>query len=387
MRRGRTGRLIALCWLLLVTACTAAAPAIAPARGAQAPGAAGVAAPASGPSAAGASPLEALVAAARAEGRLTFLWGEGTLGGSSTIQRLAAGFNKLYGLDVQVQFTPGPAMGVVASKVLQEYQAGQTASTDLLIGYPGQIAPVAQADVLEPVDWTSWAPNVRDPALASPDGRAVTFQTAIPGITYNSQLVRGAAAPQTLQDLLEPQYRGRIAMTTYAAYFDFLASPDIWGSARTLEFSRRFADQVAGLIRCNELERILSGEFDLFALTCSQADALARKASGAPIDTVIPADAPLAIYLYAAVPRNAAHPNAAKLWINYLLSREAQDTIYEADFADSHLVPGSHTGAAIERLRSTGVPLYFVDLAFYVRQDVPALTAVQDEVRRLMLKQ
>src|SRR5262245_37382438 len=270
-------------------------------------------------------------------GRLSFVWGEGTLGGSSTIQRLASKFNKLYGLDMSVQFTPGPPMGVMASKVLQEYQANQPASTDLLIGYAGQIAPVALANVLEPVDWAAWAPNVRDPALVSADGAAVTFQTSTAGITYNTQRVTGAQVPRSLQDLLQPQYRGRMAMTTYAAYFDFLASPELWGRARTLEFSQQLADQVAGLIRCNELERVLSGEFDLFALTCSEANTIERKASGAPIDTVMPADAPLVVYLYAAVPRNAAHPNAAKLWINYILSREAQDIIYEADFADSQV--------------------------------------------------
>ena len=71
-------------------------------------------------------------------------------------------------------------------------------------------------------------------------------------------------------------------------------------------------------------------------------------------------------YLYMGVPKNAAHPNAAKLWINYLLSREAQDITYEYEFADHHLLAGSKTFAEVDRATKAGVKFY--ELTFEVVQ-------------------
>ena len=53
----------------------------------------------------------------------------------------------------------------------------------------------------------------------------------------------------------------------------------------------------------------------------------------------------------------AAHPNAAKLWVNYLLSREGQDTLYQYDFQDAQQVPGSKTAPQLETLRASGIKL------------------------------
>ncbi|HLY64064.1 MAG TPA: hypothetical protein VKU60_00905, partial [Chloroflexota bacterium] len=48
--------------------------------------------------------------AARKEGRLVLVWGEGAVGGSEGARRLADGLNKHNGLNIEAQFTPGPAM-------------------------------------------------------------------------------------------------------------------------------------------------------------------------------------------------------------------------------------------------------------------------------------
>jgi len=137
---------------------------------------------------------------------------------------------------------------------------------------------------------------------------------------------------------------------------------------------------------CNETERRLSGEFDVFAIDCSQKNALAAKAKGAPIGYRIPSDAPMILYVYAAVPRHAAHPNAAKLWVNYLVSREAQDILYEVDFRDSHLVPGSKTAQEIDHLRAEGVTFLISNLESYQSHDQTELVEVRQQAVRILNK-
>jgi ABC-type Fe3+ transport system substrate-binding protein len=363
--------------LLLVAACgpPASAPAAQP-RGGQRPAA--PAEPARDPA------LQAIVDAARQEGALNLI--SSLEASHEATSRWIEGFNRLYGLNLAVRLTPGPAMPELAARLAQEAQAGRTASTDVFIGADSHVHTLNTAGALEPVDWASWAPNVRDPRLIAPDGVAVQLGTRTPGIAYNAQHVSGDAVPTTMQDLLKPQYRGRIAATPYGAGFSQLGSPELWGEARTIEYVTKLADQVGGLIRCNELNRVVSGEFDMLALDCG-VEFRASQAKDSPIGHVIPSDAAVLTYWVAAVPRHAAHPNAAKLWINYLLSREGQDILYEAEQTDHHLVPGSHVAADIEKLQARGVKFTELDVAFYQRTDPQLLTRLSGEVQRTLRKQ
>jgi ABC-type Fe3+ transport system substrate-binding protein len=242
-------------------------------------------------------------------------------------------------------------------------------------------------DALEAVDWAAWAPNLQNPAAVAGDGRAVVVQSSLTGITYNTAKLGGDLVPRRLQDLLLPQYKGRVATTPYAASFDNLAVPELWGEQRTTEYVQRLADQIAGLIRCNELERVASGEFDVFAIDCSQGNALRMKADGAPIEFVVAADAPLTLPLYLGVPKLSAHPNAAKLWVNYVLSREAQDILYETNFADAAFVPGSRTAPEIEKLQAAGVQFTTVDVAYYQRNDEKEMARTLAKMQDLLRKQ
>src|SRR5690349_18146960 len=75
--------------------------------------------------------LQALIDGARREGSLSFTWGVTTTGSPEDMAKLAAGFNRTYGLNLDVRFTPGPAMPEMGSKITQEYQAGRAASSDV----------------------------------------------------------------------------------------------------------------------------------------------------------------------------------------------------------------------------------------------------------------
>jgi len=291
------------------------------------------------------------------------------MGGRDGLRRLAEGFNRHYGLQLDVQFTPGPSMPEMAQRITQEAVAGRPASSDVLPGYAIHMAVAVAANALEPVDWLSWAANVRRADQVAAGGAAVTFETSTPGITYNTSRVRPDEVPGNLQDLLKPQFKGRLASTPFAANFDYLASDDLWGEARTMDYLTKLADQTAGLMRCTEHERLVTGEFDALVLDCSQNNALALQMKGAPIGFALAADAPLLLPLYVGVPRNARHPNAAKLWVDYLLSRDAQDVLYDENASDSHLVAGSRSAERIEALQRAGVRFPVADLDYVQRQD------------------
>ncbi|HLH25765.1 MAG TPA: ABC transporter substrate-binding protein [Chloroflexota bacterium] len=364
----------------LVLAALACAPAARPAVPA-----AGGAPTAPAPAASGPDERQALIAAARDEGQLVLVWSDTTIGGRKAAERLIEGFNRYYGLDLALQFTPGPPMPEMAAKIAQEAQAGRRASSDILLGTEGHMVAANEAGALVPVDY-GWAENVR-PDLVAPGGIAVEIASAMPSIVYNTQRVSDAEAPRALADLLKPEFKGRIAGTPYGALFDVLSSPEAWGRQRVLDYVTRLADQTSGLIRSGELDRIASGEFDVLALSSNDYDARARQAQGAPLAFAVPTDAPLVQYKYMAVPKTAAHPNAAKLWINYLLSREAQDVLYETSFADLNRLPGSKTAGPIEALKQSGAQPLEIDIPFLLRNDPQEMDDVRNEVQRILQKQ
>jgi iron(III) transport system substrate-binding protein len=326
---------------------------------------------------------QALVDAARKEGKLVLISSDETIGGPEAVNAFQAGFNQLYGLNTQIEYTPGPSMPEVTSKVIQEYKAGRPASTDLLINAEAHVASSIQAGAIIPVQWSAWAGNVKDERLLAPDGVAVEFSTAEPGITYNTKNLTGDLVPQTLQDLLRPQLKGRIASTPYAGIFADYASPEIWGEQKTLEYLKQFVPQVAGLLRAGEVTRLSSGEFDVLAVNTDSATPARMAAQGAPIVHVIPTDAATLQFRYASVPKNAAHPATAELFINYLLSRAGQDTLYRYTFSDHYLVPGSHAAAAIEKVEAAGVKLHPVDVQFLLRNDAAKLDAFNKQATEM----
>src|SRR5262245_20605473 len=122
-----------------------------------APGAARPQAPSQGaapvPAASSDARLAPLIDGARREGALSFIWGDGTRGGSEGLRRLTEGFNRHYGLNLDVKFTPGPSMPTMAARIAEEFTAGRQSATDLQVGYANHIMAAMHAGAIEPVDW------------------------------------------------------------------------------------------------------------------------------------------------------------------------------------------------------------------------------------------
>src|SRR5262249_15928414 len=116
----------------------------------------------------------------------------------------------------------------------------------------------------------------------------------------------------------------------------------------------------------------------------SQSDTFKAKAQGAPLEYVVPTDAPLLLYLYIGVPKTAPHPNAAKLWVNYLLSREAQDVLFESNFQDLHVLPGSKTRNDLADLDRANVKPTLITLEFLQRQDEQHFPARRARIQEIL---
>jgi ABC-type Fe3+ transport system substrate-binding protein len=336
--------------------------------------------------AAGQDTRQSLIDGARKEGQLNLVWGEQILGGSQVIPQIVDAFNKHYGLNIKVQFTPGPNFQEMGAKVLQEYQTQHPATSDVLNLSDSAMGPLISGDALVKEHWTDWAENIK-PESVAPEGVGVVVQTYVAGITYNSRKLTGNAVPKSMQDLLKPEYKGRIASTIYASSFDRLSTPTMWGKQATLDYVHKFSQQLGGLIRCPDAQgKLLDGEFDLFALDCNQGNALRAQAKGEPLGFVIPSDAAILSDVYVTVPKNASHPNAAKLYVDFLLSRQAQDMFFPVDYVDSYLLPGSKTAELVNTYKAQGVKFTVSDVRFFQENDLAQMRQNLNQIVEIFQK-
>jgi ABC-type Fe3+ transport system substrate-binding protein len=325
--------------------------------------------------------LQAVIDGARKEGQLSLSWTAETLGPQEDFHKYAEAFNAMYGLNLKVSFTPGPSMPQMAAKVVDEVKGGRAASSDVVLGEALHIITESSSSALTAVDWGSWAPAIQNPALVGSKGEAVQFELLFPGITYNTDRLKGDSIPKAMEDLLKPQYTGHLASTVYAAHFDELSTPDLWGEAKTTDYVTKFAKQITGLVGCGEIGRVASGEFDALALDCGTSFQQ-WMAKGAPIGHVIPSDMGLYYPLYMGVPKNAAHPQAAQLWINFILSQEGQGLLYKEVGSDDPLVAGSHTATDLQNMKAANPKAVDGDIAFWQRNNVKQT----EEVKAKLLK-
>ena len=108
---------------------------------------------------------------------------------------------------------------------------------------------------------------------------------------------------------------------------------------------------------CGGIDRVVSGEFAIFGLDCGDHEVRLRQRKGLPIASIYPREGTSLDYVSPAIPNTAAHPNAARLFIAFLLTREGQDILWDQVGEDSDILTGSHMGKIIAGLRRQGVKM------------------------------
>ncbi len=312
-----------------------------------------------------ASEVQRLLAEAKKNGEkeLKISWAQQSFSGSKGAKRFEALFNRMYGTNIKVNFTPAPSMRTMAAKISQEVSAGREPSTNVLLGTETHYGAMLKRDTMEPYDYTKLSSRIT-PGVVTRNNIAVEIGTFVSGVAYNTNLVSPAEAPKKLEDVLNPKWKGIIASTTYAAQFDRFALLPNWGNERMKAFMTKFSAHVGGLIRCGELSRITSGEFALMVLSCGSYAVRQQKAKGAPLEHVILDDGASISFFYWGVPRNSTSPNLAKLFINMAMSEEGQKVVYKNYDTDHYALPGSKSAAELKGLKAKGVTILEIDAEY-----------------------
>ena len=325
--------------------------------------------------------LKALIAAADKEGKLEVQWGANQLGGNDGLKLITSGMNAMFGTHIVSTMTPAPNENEALNAVMIAKSVNHPSPTDIFIGSNQHGALIYQRKMGLKVNWQALLPDRIQASSVEADGAALRMYTVIPGgIIYNPQRV--PYPPVNLADLLKPEWKGKIASTPYASGLDLLSATDVWGEARTLDFARKLSTQLAGLVRCNDFERISSGEYIAYALDCTGTDAQTWADKGAPIRHVIPADFPALRYYYMTIPTNATNPSAAQLMIVFLHTPEGQKMIWKLRHSDLDTYPEGHMAQEINAYETKGIVFHKFTIAWYLEH--PEIRPVAGQVAKII---
>jgi iron(III) transport system substrate-binding protein len=300
----------------------AASPAAAPAeKAAPAPAASPAAAPAASPAAAakpatsGRSPaLQEMIEGARREGKIQ-VWIV-TPGVESTRREIFEAFNKHWGLNLEWEWVA--VQGPQGAARIEAETKGGAQTADAVYGSADNALQLSDQDMLQSVDWLgvfgNELPNLQaalDSTVAEMRGKLLPQKDPVYILAYNKEQVQEQELPTTFEDLADPKWRGKLAINRTGTPWDTLALA--WGRERSTEqFKKVLAN--GPLLKEGAIpvtQAVVSGEA---ALGIGILDSVElQKARGVPVDwralDYLPA---LPLYLY--IPKNAAHPNAAKLF-------------------------------------------------------------------------
>src|SRR3990170_783024 len=336
------------------------------------------------------SELEKLIEGAKKEGTLKIQWLAGEMDGEVGLRPIVAAMNKRYGTNVKLEFTPGPNFPTMLNKIAQEKAAGTASSTDVNLMTSNHIAQGLKIGLFRKLDWGPLLelPAPRDAIVnrVAPEGIAVMIGSAVVGITYNTNLVKGDDVPTSIEDVFKPKWKGKIAATPYATGLYHFATKDMLGYDYMKRYTQRLAGHIGGLSGCTNVERIASGEFAMIVFDCGSYNTLTYQKRGAPVASLPPKEATRVNHFYMGVPVHAQHPNAGVLFIAFLHTQQGQNLLWEVGRLDLHIYPESRTRPEIASVIKAGGKVMLDTVERDLKMGHEELNRIKDEFEKILME-
>ena len=213
-------------------------------------------------------------------------------------------------------------------RILEEYKVNRPVVGVVTIAQKYAVV-LREKEILQPF----YSPNIdyiEEGAITKAPERGVFaaghYQSGV-GLGYNTKAIAKEQVPKTYQDLLDPKWKGKIAIAGSSTGVTWMGCAlENYGE----EFVKRFADQQVGVHMVSAralLDMVINGEY-AFSPTIFDSHARFSKKKEAPVDWV-PLEPVSTSIGQIMLPKNSQNPHAAMLFIDHDLSRQAGE-IYKA---------------------------------------------------------
>jgi len=283
-----------------------------------------------------AAPIEDLAAAAKKEGVIELLAPSTT--GEKGAQALGEAFNKKYGLNIKINYSPSSNMTGDVAKLVMRAASRATPEWDLMLVTDAHHATLWARKLHQLFDYKKLGVA---PDLIQYDNGTVSLANQFVLPAYNKSILPAQDVPKRWDDLLDAKWKGgKLGVSTATHHLSRLAVGP-WGEKKTTEFVTAISKQepILGTL-ANLYTRLQVGEI-LIALTLTDSFIIQAKRDGAPIVFAEGLDPVISPTYNAGVPKGAPHPNVGHLFAVFLTSLEGQTVWEKTNGQTSALIPGT----------------------------------------------
>lgn len=316
-------------------------------------------APITAPRAAWEVEWEKTLAASRKEGKVVIYTGPRSKDEQLEVQKA---LNKAYGLDLSLEWVVGRSEEQI-SKLLAERRAGLFLA-DIIFGGGTLLESPKQAGMLDNLKLQLVLPEVLDLKL--------WWQNRLPFLDKDNTVIAMGASPQhaisintnlvkekeikSYHDLLDPRWKGKIVMDdpTIGGAANIWFTANLGRKVLGTDFMRQMAKMDVTILRDKRLsvDWLGRGKFSI-GLGLSMGRVIEFIEVGAPLELITSIAEPVAVGSGGgnfALINKAPHPDAARVFINWQLTREG------------HTIYNNGTGYHTTRLDvpTSGIPRYMV---------------------------
>ena len=215
--------------------------------------------------------------------------------------------------------------GALLNRVLSETKAGKN-FFDVVNGNGELVLPLMELGAL--ASYVSPERKVIPEDLKDNRGFWTSVYVNSIVLGYNKNLVKRENLPRTYDDLLDPRWKGRkISIDdSYTTFLQGLISA--WGKEKALDYFKKLAEQDPVIMRGStvRVQLAAAGEFPLVIAYANIIQYLTEK--GAPVEWV-PLEPAIISVNTVMLGAKASHPNAAKLLVDFTLSKEGQEKLWD----------------------------------------------------------
>jgi iron(III) transport system substrate-binding protein len=238
-------------------------------------------------------------------------------------QPVADAFQKKYPFIKVTLFRSGG--GALINRILTEARAGKY-SFDVVGGKGEMIQGFKEKNLL--ASYRSSETSMIDPDLFDKDGYWYVYYVVSNVLGYNTKLVKKEDVPTTYDALLNPKWKGGTISMDNEGYLILQGLISAWGREKAVSFMKKLAAQDPVLTRGNT-ERVTFAAAGQYPIVIGYAHTVEReKFKGAPIDWV-PLEPSVVEIDPLMIGSNAPHPNAARIFLDYLISKDGQEMLLE----------------------------------------------------------
>jgi iron(III) transport system substrate-binding protein len=263
-----------------------------------------------------ANPNSKLVEAAKKEGEVVY-YTTMTLDQSKSV---ADRFEKKYGIRVTLFRTGG---GPLLNKIFTESRGGRH-EWDVVVGRGEMVLPLTQRKLV--ASYVSPETKMIDSPLVDKEGFWSAYYVNSYVLGWNTKLVKREDVPKTYDALLNPRWKGGQISLDTEAYGMFEGLKGAWGKEKTLAYFKRLAalDPVLKRGNTERVQLAVAGEYPLIIAYNQTVQRMTSR--GAPMDW-LPLEPAVTQVNPAMIGAKAPHPNAARLFFDFLMSKEGQEML------------------------------------------------------------